>query len=145
MQYGKEATITTETAGLDTDYKSVDPGGPELTLPVSRNRRRRAGRIPTVAIRYPRAGRKVLVPGKRKARQHPWAMRLLAARTGGVSVDETHPGNGIITMSCFRPGCGDRVDQKVGDGKSRAEQKAEDKFREIVRHHSAGECVAVTA
>jgi hypothetical protein len=89
-------------------------------------------------------GRKVLIPGKRKARLHPWASRLLAARTGGVSVDETHPGAGILTMSCYRVDCGDRVEMFVGAGETSEEKAAEEKFREIVRHHSARECVEVS-
>lgn len=142
MQHGTEATITDTASLLPENYRQdlaeLANQRVQRDLHHEDAKARRDRGAPTHPFRM-LPGRQVLIPGKRKARVHPWANRLLAARTGGVSVDETHPGAGVITLSCY--GCGDRVEQKVGTGQSKAEQKAEDRFREIVRHHAARECV----
>lgn len=97
------------------------------TRPESRNRWRRAGKTSTVAIRRPRPGRQVLIPGKRKAARHPWADRLEAARTGGFVIDQTHSDSNVIVGSCY--GCGHRFGFVAGDPVGESEFE-----REVQRH-----------
>lgn len=74
-------------------------------------------------------GRQVLIPGKRKAARHPWANRLIAARTGGFVVDKTHPETNKIVGSCYS--CGHRFGFVIGDTVGQEAFEAETKRHQL--------------
>jgi hypothetical protein len=114
----------------------------ELTRPASRNRWRRTGRTPAVAIRRPRAGRQVLQPKRNrrpnsrlKAARHPWADRLDAARHAGFVVEER---GDVVLASCYA--CGEQFGI-AGQSTTDEDREAEELFRAKCYIHDNRICI----
>lgn len=117
------------------DLASLTPENYRRELTVSA---RRAGKSEAIArARRAYRGRQVLAPRTRKktrphsrlkAARHPWADRLVAARTGGFVVDQTHPGTDKVLGSCYT--CGHRFGFVIGDEVGRAAFETEVKRHE---------------
>jgi hypothetical protein len=84
--------------------------------------------------------RQVLRPGKRKAARHPWANRLLAARTAGFVVEQT---GSHVQATCYACGAGFGISGEFTG--SDEDFDTQQHFEADVRHHEARECVAVAS
>ncbi len=84
--------------------------------------------------------RQVLRPGKRKAARHPWASRLLAARTAGFVVEQT---GSHLHATCYACGGGFGIAGEFTG--SPEDYETQEYFEADCRHHETRECLAVAS